>query len=74
MKSTEQFHDSMVKVSAETLANIDKGAPKPLATFHGCRDKIFGLDFHPSLPQLATSTADGFVTLWNYEEEGRAIG
>ncbi|CAG7734757.1 unnamed protein product [Allacma fusca] len=51
----------------------DSGAPSLLKHFRGHRDTILGIDFHPNLPQLVSCGADEHITIWNYQQETRAL-
>src|SRR5262249_5752423 len=53
----------------------NSGRADLLFTFRGHRDKVEGLNFHPSGKELATVSADGEVKVWDvtHDAEFRAL-
>lgn len=62
---------SLVKSSAASSSNVvvDGNASNTLdsasiQTMTGHADRVYGVDFHPRAPLLASASADGTVRLW----------
>ena len=63
------FHWQTLKMS-NTCA---EGDPELERNFHGHRDTVTAVDFHPSTCQVVSSSLDASIMLWNYEQQHRAF-